>query len=98
MTLCPSSAGGPYALRDVRSLYPIVTDNHLRYLEKWGLLRQAGTSREERVYSFGDLLTIKQVASELERGTRLRVILRTLAAERQGQLELNFHTTPDTPR
>ncbi len=101
MTSFPSSAGGPYGLRDIRSLYPAVTENHLRYLDKWGLLRQAGVPRDVREYSFADLLVIKQVAADLEHGTPLRVILRALLAERQGQLQLDFvssHAASDTPR
>jgi len=101
MASLPSSVGGPYGLRDIRSLYPAVTDNHLRYLEKWGLVRQSNKPRDRRDYSFADLTTIKQVAAELERGTPLRVVLRSLLAERQGQLELDFfdsHVTADTPR
>ncbi len=101
MTSFPSSAGGPYGLRDIRSLYPAVTENHLRYLEKWGLLRKAGVPRDVREYSFADLLVIKQVAADLERGTPLQVILRALLAERQGQLQLDFvssHAGSDTPR
>jgi tetratricopeptide (TPR) repeat protein len=90
--------GGPYGLRDIRSLYPTVSENHLRYLEKWGLLRQNGRPRAEREYSFTDLLAIKHVASELERGTPLKIILLGLLAERQGQLELDFHAAPDTPK
>jgi len=91
-------SGGPYSLRDVRSLYPTVSDNHLRYLEKWGLLGQSNRPRHEREYSFTDLLVIKQLASELDKGTPLKGILRGLRAERQGQLELDFHAAPDTPR
>ena len=101
MTSLPSSAGGPYGVRDIRSLYPAVTENHLRYLEKWGLVRQLSRPRDRREYSFADLLTIKQAAAELERGTPLRVVLRSLLADRQGQLELDFatgHATSDTPR
>jgi tetratricopeptide (TPR) repeat protein len=101
MTSSPSSVsgpGGPYGLRDLRSLYPTVTENHLRYLEKWGLLRQSGAPRAAREYTFADLLTIKHVASELDRGTPLKVILRGLLAERQGQLEFDFHAASDTPR
>jgi tetratricopeptide (TPR) repeat protein len=94
----PSSLNGPYGLRDIRSVYPTVAENHLRYLEKWGLLTQSGKPRAEREYSFADLLIIKQVASELERGTPLKLILRSLLAERQGQLEFDFHAAPDTPR
>ena len=101
MTFVPSSSGGPYGLREIRSLYPAVSDKHLRYLEKWGLLRQPGTTHNRREYSFTDLLTIKQVAGELDRGTPLRVVLRSLIAERQGQLELDFlsgHVAQDAPR
>jgi len=104
MALLPSShnglrgSNGPYSLRDLRSLYPTVTENHLRFLEKWGLLGPSTTPRSEREYSFSDLLTIKQVATELERRTPLRSILRSLLAEREGQLALDFHAAPDTPR
>ena len=100
MTLSPSSTAGPYTLRDIRSLYPAVTENHLRYLDKWGLVR-GGESGAAPVYSFADLLTIKHVAAELERRTPLRTILRALLAERQGQLEFDFHSGhagADTPR
>jgi tetratricopeptide (TPR) repeat protein len=85
-------------VRDIRSLYPAVTENHLRYLEKWGLIHQASGGRADREYPFADLQTIKHVAGELERGTPLKVILRALASEREGQLVLDFHATPDTPR
>jgi tetratricopeptide (TPR) repeat protein len=104
MASSPSSPGsldaptGPYGLRDIRSVYPTITETHLRYLEKWGLLSQSTKPRPSREYSFTDLLTIKQLAGELERGTPLRVILRSLSFEREGQLELDFHAAPDTPR
>jgi tetratricopeptide (TPR) repeat protein len=101
MASSPSSlkgSGGPYGYRDLRNLYPTVTENHLRYLEKWGLLRQSSAPRANREYSFTDLLAIKHVANELDRGTPLKVILRGLLAERQGQLEFDFHAAPDTPR
>jgi tetratricopeptide (TPR) repeat protein len=88
--------------RQVRSLYPGITENHLRYLEKWGLVRhQSHVPREMRQYTFPDIQAIKQVASELERGTPLRLILRALAAERQGQLQLDFQegiASTDAPR
>ena len=91
MTSSSSSAGGPLGHRQVRSLYPGITENHLRYLEKWGLLRhQSHVPRELRQYTFPDLQTIKQLAAELERGTPLRIVLRSLDAERQGQLQLDF--------
>jgi tetratricopeptide (TPR) repeat protein len=99
MTLS-SGASGPYTSRDIRNLYPSITDNHLRYLEKWGLVR-VGAPHGERLYSFSDLLTVKQVAAELDGGAPLRVVLRALLSERQGQLALDFqpgHASGDTPR
>ena len=100
--MASSSSGGPFGVREIRSLYPAVTENHLRYLEKWGLVRPSPAPREAREYSFADLTTIKHVAGELDRGTPLRVVLRGLAAERQGQLVPDFrtdiHAAADTPR
>src|SRR5687767_13320445 len=101
MTTSPSSAGGPLGHRQVRSLYPGITENHLRYLEKWGLLPPSHVPRAAREYSFADIQTIRQLAAELERGTPLRTILRSLAAERQGQMQFDFREgTPvsDAPR
>lgn len=102
MTSFPSAAGGPLGHRQVRSLYPGITENHLRYLEKWGLLRhQSHVPRDMRQYTFPDLLAIKQVAAELERGTPLKLILRALAAERQGQMQFDFQdpvSSGDAPR
>jgi tetratricopeptide (TPR) repeat protein len=86
-----------YGARDVRSLYPRVSENHLRYLEKWGLIRPAAQSPKERFYSFTDLSTIKQLAVELERHVPLKTALRSLMAEHQGQLQLDFHSSGTSP-
>jgi tetratricopeptide (TPR) repeat protein len=86
-----------YGARDVRSLYPRVSENHLRYLEKWGLIRPAAHTSTERFYSFTDLSTIKQLAGELERHVPLKTALRTLMAEHQGQLQLDFHASGTSP-
>jgi tetratricopeptide (TPR) repeat protein len=101
MTSSPSSAGGRLGHRQIRSLYPVITENHLRYLEKWGLLRQSHVPRGAREYSFPDIQTIKQLAAELDRGTPLKTILRSLAAEHQGQMQLDFQegvAASDAPR
>ena len=101
MTSFPSSAGGALGHRQVRNLYPGITENHLRYLEKWGLLRQSHVPRGAREYSFPDIQTIKQLATELERGTPLKTILRSLAADHQGQMQLDFQeglAASDVPR
>src|SRR5215213_5310560 len=86
-----------YGARDILSLYPRVTENHLRYLEKWGLIRPAANTTTERFYSFSDLSTIKQLAGELERSVPLKTALRSLMAEHQGQLQLDFHASGTSP-
>jgi tetratricopeptide (TPR) repeat protein len=96
-----SASSGPFSFRDLRSLYPAVTDKHLRYLEKWGLIRASALPRDQREYTFADIATIKQLATELDRDVPLRVILRGLAALHQGQLKLDFQERPaslDAPR
>lgn len=101
MTLPSSSTGGSLGHRQIRSLYPRITEKHLRYLEKWGLLRASTLPRDRREYSFADAQTIKQLATELDQGTPLRTILRTMAADHQGQLQLDFQETVaggDAPR
>jgi tetratricopeptide (TPR) repeat protein len=74
-----------HAVRDLRSRYPVLRDDHLRYLEKWGLVRPVAGR-----YSFSDLHVIRQAASELERGASLHGVLRAMAAEREGQLAFDF--------
>jgi tetratricopeptide (TPR) repeat protein len=79
-------------VRDIRHLYPRITENHLRYLEKWGLIRPAAT-RGDGEFTFSEVATIKQLAAELERKVPLKQVLRSLLAEHQGPLQLDFHTS-----
>src|SRR4051812_19116061 len=85
-----------FGVRDIRNLYPRITENHLRYLEKWGLIRSAAT-RGGGEFTFNEVATIKQLAGELERDVPLKTALRTLTAEHQGQLQLDFHASGTSP-
>jgi tetratricopeptide (TPR) repeat protein len=80
--------------RELRNRYPSLTDEHLRYLERWGLIRPVAGR-----YAFSDLTVIRQAAAEIERGTPLQGWLRAIAAEREGQLALDFQAgaTDRTP-
>jgi len=80
-------------VRDIRHLYPRITENHLRYLEKWGLIRPAAARGAEGDFTFSEVATIKQLSAELERKVPLKQVLRSLLAEHQGQLQLDFHTS-----
>ncbi|MPY90108.1 MAG: tetratricopeptide repeat protein [Luteitalea sp.] len=78
-----------YTARLIRQMYPLLRDDHLRYLAKWGLIQPARAGGEI-TYGFADLVVIRQAAAELERGARFRGVVRTLVAEREGQLALDF--------
>ena len=79
-----------YRLRDIRVLYSTVRDDHLRYLEKWGLIRSVVRTNADTYYRFRDLLVIKQASAELERRAPFRAVMRSLLAAREGQLALDF--------
>jgi tetratricopeptide (TPR) repeat protein len=74
-----------YSARDLRGMYAIIREDHLRYLERWGLVRPIAGR-----YSFADLHVVKQAAVELAAGASLHSVLRALVAERQGQLAFDF--------
>lgn len=78
--------GQYYSSKDLRGMYPVLRDDHLRYLEKCGLVHPVAG----RYYSFNDLHIVKQAASELELGAPLNVAMRALVAERDGQLVFDF--------
>jgi tetratricopeptide (TPR) repeat protein len=81
-----------YGVRDIRQLYPAVTDDHLRYLEKWGLIHPVVRTNAQRYYGFADLLVLRQAAEHLAAGVPVRRVLRSLAATHDGQLALDFRS------
>src|SRR5262245_46476456 len=84
-----------FGVRDIRNRYPRITENHLRYLEKWGLIRPAPARSDE--FTFSEVATIKQLSTELERNVPLKHALRALMADQSGQLTLDFHATNSAP-
>ena len=79
-----------HSLRQIRDRYPAVREDHLRYLEKWSLVRPVARTNTARYYGFQDLGIIRQVSEGLESGASFRAVLRTLVAARDGQRMLDF--------
>ncbi|RPJ74899.1 MAG: tetratricopeptide repeat protein [Acidobacteria bacterium] len=79
-----------YALHQILAMYPRLREDHLRYLQKWHLIRPALQTNAETYFSFPDLTVIRQANAELEGGTPFRAVLRSLQASREGQLSLDF--------
>jgi tetratricopeptide (TPR) repeat protein len=81
---------GSISRRQVLERYEHVREDHLRYMQKWGLIRPADRRNGESYYAFPDLATIRQADEALAGGATIRAILRQLLASRSGQLTLDF--------
>ena len=78
-----------YSHRDILAMYPSLRLDHLRYLEKCGLVKPLN-SGNERLYGFADLTVLRQIAGELQQGSPFRAVVRTLQSSRTGQLTFDF--------
>jgi tetratricopeptide (TPR) repeat protein len=78
-----------YNHRDIIAMYPSLRLDHLRYLEKCGLVKPLNSSGE-RSYGFADLTVLRQIAGELQQGSPFRAVVRTLQSSRTGQLTFDF--------
>lgn len=79
-----------HALHDILAMYPLLREDHLRYLQKWNLIQPALRTNAETYFAFTDLTVIRQAHAELERGAPFRAVLRALQSSRQGQLSFSF--------
>lgn len=86
-----------YGQRDLLGMYPGLREDHLRYLQKWGLIRPVMRTHTETYYPFSDLLLIRQVSAELA-SAPFRAIVRSLQAERSGQLTFDFRIDAEPAR
>lgn len=87
-----------YPLHDILAMYPNLREDHVRYLQKWGVVRPAFRTNAGVFFSFSDLAVLRQVSGELAGGMRFHAIVRTLRAARQGQLTLDFHAEAEPAR
>lgn len=78
-----------YTHRDILAMYPSLRLDHLRYLEKCGVVKPEA-SGSDRLYDFADLTALRQIAGELQQGTPFRAVVRNLQASLTGQLAFDF--------
>jgi tetratricopeptide (TPR) repeat protein len=83
---------GPSAVsrRQVLERHTHLREDHLRYMQKWGLISPSYRAHGEVFYAFGDLATIRQADAELAGGASFGAVLRNLLASRHGQLTFDF--------
>lgn len=87
-----------YGQRDILAMYPRLREDHLRYLQKWGLVRPAIRNNADTWFAFSDLTLLRQVHAELLEGTTFRAVLRNLQATRAGQLAFDFRLEAEPAR
>jgi len=71
-------------------MYPLIRDEFLRELQKHDCIQTATDAAGERSIPFQDLLVVRRLHRELQRGASFRAVLRVLKATRAGQLALDF--------
>ena len=80
--------------RQLLDRYTRIREDHLRYMQKWGLIRPARSAGGEPVFSFADVAVIRQADEALAGGAKFRTVLKNLLASRQGQLAFDFRIEP----
>jgi tetratricopeptide (TPR) repeat protein len=83
---------GPASIsrRHLLERYQHVREDHLRYMQKWGLIRPADNAPGDVCYAFSDLALIRKADEALAEGVTFRAVLRNLLASRAGQLTFDF--------
>lgn len=76
--------------RQLLERYTRVREDHLRYMQKWGLIRPERGEHGEEAYSFADVAVVRQADEALADGASFRAVLRHLLASHAGQLTLDF--------
>ena len=76
--------------RQLLERYTHVREDHLRYMQKWGIIRPSDNGHGEAFYAFPDLAVIRQADEALAEGANFRAVLRSLLASRSGQLTFDF--------
>lgn len=84
------ASAGSVSRRQVLERYTHLKDDHLRYMQKWGVIRTSHRAHGDTFYAFADVSVIRQADAELAEGASFRAVLRNLLASRDGQLAFDF--------
>ena len=79
-----------YGQKDVLAMYPQLREDHVRYLQKWGIIKPTFRNDADTWYGFTDLTTLRQLHTALQLGGSFRALLKELQAARSGQLVFDF--------
>jgi tetratricopeptide (TPR) repeat protein len=86
----PSRIALTHSVRDLLQRYPSLRADHVRYLVQYGIVRPVERTDTDTFLAFPDLAVLKEANDDLAAGASFRSVVRSLLAERQGQLVLDF--------
>jgi tetratricopeptide (TPR) repeat protein len=86
----PSPDSSHISKRQLLERYKHVREDHLRYMQKWGLIRPSHREQGDLFFSFADVSIVRQADEAVAGGAKFRSVLRNLLASRNGQLTLDF--------
>ena len=86
----PSPDSVHISKRQLLERYKHVREDHLRYMQKWGLIRPSHREQGDLFFSFADVSIVRQADEAVAGGAKFRSVLRNLLASRNGQLTLDF--------
>ncbi len=87
-----------YNLHDILAMYTHLREDRVRYLQKWGVVRPVLKTHAGVFFSFADVSVLRHVSAEIARGVPFRSVVRTMSAERQGQMALDFRSDAEPAR
>ncbi len=85
-----TSGSQSYRLQEVLAHYPGIREEHLRSLQKFGLIGRPADADGERRIAFADLAVIRHLYKALQEGAAFKAVLRSMLASHEGQLSLDF--------
>ena len=86
----PPTDSANISRRQLLERYKHVRDDHLRYMQKWGLIRPSHRENGDSFFSFPDAAIVRQADEALGGGANFRAVFRHLLASRDGQLAFDF--------
>lgn len=79
-----------HSTRDLLARYPLLREDHVRYLVKCGVIQPVLRTNADTFFAFRDLAVVKQANDELAADVSFKAVARSLIASRHGQLAFDF--------
>jgi len=87
-----------YALSEILKIYKALRKEHIKYFQRWGLLKPVTKTNIEEYFQFKDLLLFRKINNYLSQGKKLRSIARGLHNELFATEQLKIEFEEERPK